>query len=77
MSRFGEAVEARLLAGDWPSASLASLAEFVTDGDHRPPPRVPAGVPHLTAKHVRHGQLSFDDCTFVSETGYRQTSSRY
>jgi type I restriction enzyme S subunit len=74
---FEDAVEARLLAAGWPSMTLASLAEFVTDGDHRPPPRAPAGVPHLTAKHVRGGQLTLQGCTFVSEEGYRQTRSRY
>lgn len=74
---FEEAVEARLLAAGWPSMTLASLAEFVTDGDHRPPPRAPEGVPHLTAKHVRGGQLTLQGCTFVSEEGYRQTRSRY
>ena len=74
---FEESVEAQLLAGGWRSMRLDALADLVTDGDHRPPPRVPAGIPHLTAKHVRSGQLSFDGCTFVSEEGYRQTSSRY
>jgi type I restriction enzyme, S subunit len=74
---FEEAVEARLLTGEWPSAPLSTLAEFVTDGDHRPPKRVARGVPHLTAKHVRNGQLTTDGCTFVSEEGYRQTSARY
>jgi type I restriction enzyme S subunit len=56
---------------------LQEIALFVTDGDHRPPPRVPAGVPHLTAKHVRNGAILFDDCTFVSEEGFKQTSKRY
>ncbi len=72
-----EAVEARLLAGGYQRMSLESLADLVTDGDHRPPPRVPAGVPHLTAKHVRRGRISLEGCTFVSEEGYRQTRSRY
>lgn len=74
---FEEAVEVGLLAANWQSMTLESLADFVTDGDHRPPPRVRSGVPHLTAKHVRRGRLSLEGCTFVSEEGYRQTSSRY
>jgi type I restriction enzyme S subunit len=56
---------------------LDAVASMITDGDHRPPPRVASGVPHLTAKHVRKGRLMFDGCTFVSEEGYAQTSRRY
>ena len=44
---------------------LDAVASMITDGDHRPPPRVASGVPHLTAKHVRKGRLMFDGCTFV------------
>ncbi|HZJ06430.1 MAG TPA: restriction endonuclease subunit S [Nocardioidaceae bacterium] len=56
---------------------VADLADFVTDGDHRPPKRVPQGVPHLTAKHIRNGRVTIDGCTFVSPEGFEQTRRRY
>lgn len=77
LAHLEEAIEGRLLVGLWPLEQLATVSEFVTDGDHRPPPRVATGVPHLTARSVRNGRLSLEGCTFVSEEGYRQTSARY
>jgi len=74
---FREAIEVRMLGAERVRVPLGELAELVTDGDHRPPPRVPEGVPHLTAKHIRHGLISFENCTYVSEDGYRQTAARY
>ena len=61
----------------WRWASLDELSEFVIDGDHNPPKRVGQGVPHVTAKGVRDGKITFDGCTFVSEQGFAQTASRY
>lgn len=61
----------------WAWASLEALSALVTDGDHNPPTRVEFGVPHLTAKNVKGWQLRFDDCSYVSETGFAQTSARY
>ena len=61
----------------WALASLDQISLFVTDGDHRPPARTPTGVPHLTAKNVREGRLSFEDTTFVSPEGFEQTRARY
>lgn len=61
----------------WQWASADQLAEFVTDGDHNPPPRVPVGVPHLTAKHIKRGQIIIEDCSFVSPADYERTALRY
>jgi type I restriction enzyme S subunit len=62
---------------DAPTATISSLAVFVTDGDHNPPKRVPQGVPHLTAKNVKAGRLLFEGTSFVSDEGYEQTRRRY
>lgn len=61
----------------WASARLAELANLVTDGDHRPPKRVPSGIPHLTAKNVRGGRFDLTGCSFVDDAGFAQTRSRY
>ena len=60
-----------------PRVALADIAEFVTDGDHRPPKRTNEGIPHLTAKHIKRGGISLDDCTYVSAEGFEQTRKRY
>jgi type I restriction enzyme S subunit len=62
---------------DEPRRPLIAAAEFVTDGDHNPPKRVPAGIPHLTAKNVKNGQLVFAGASFVSDEGFAQTRERY
>jgi type I restriction enzyme, S subunit len=66
-----------LLKHGWPTAPVADVADFVTDGDHNPPKRVANGVPHITAKCIRDGEISLTRCTYVSEEGYRQTAKRY
>jgi type I restriction enzyme, S subunit len=57
--------------------SVDAAATLVTDGDHNPPRRVPSGIPHVTAKGIRNGQIVLDGCTYVSEEGFEQTSRRY
>lgn len=32
--------------------TINEISEFVTDGDHNPPKRVPSGIPHVTAKGI-------------------------
>lgn len=62
---------------DWPLVPLSQTAELITDGDHNPPPRVTSGVPHLTAKNIRSGEIRVEGCTFVSLEGFEQTRRRY
>lgn len=56
---------------------LEAFAEFITDGDHNPPPRVASGIPHLVVRHVDRGELSVEDCTFISETDFERVKKRY
>jgi type I restriction enzyme, S subunit len=58
--------------------TLADISQFITDGDHNPPKRVPAGVPHVTAKGVRpDGSIDLSAGTYVTEEGFEQTARRY
>ena len=66
-----------LLPEGWCWATIEQLARVVVDGDHNPPQRVSAGIPHLTAKNVKNGFLQTDGCTFVSLEGFEQTRRRY
>lgn len=65
------------LPDSWDWASVSTLSDLVIDGDHNPPKRVDEGIPHLTARNVKNGALTFDKCSFVDAEGYVQTSSRY
>jgi type I restriction enzyme, S subunit len=61
----------------WRWATVSDIAKLVTDGDHNPPQRVSTGIPHLTAKHVKLGRLTYDDCTFISSSDFDRSSRRY
>jgi len=61
----------------WCWASVEEVSILVTDGDHNPPKRVSAGIPHLTAKNIKHHAITFDGCSFVTEEGFEQTKQRY
>lgn len=61
----------------WTWATIDMLSLLVTDGDHNPPKRHTSGIPHLTSKNVKGGALTLRGCSFVSDEGFAQTSSRY
>jgi type I restriction enzyme, S subunit len=47
--------------------SLSECCTFIKDGTHGSPARTPAGIPVLSAAHVRDGRLHFDSDRFTSE----------
>jgi len=53
--------------------SLSALAADVTDGDHMPPPKAPAGVPFITISNIvkRTRQIDFSN-TFTVPVAYFQ-----
>jgi len=61
----------------WIWTSVDQLSNFVTDGDHNPPKRVPEGVSHLTAKHIKGWRISFENCSYISLFDYERTRSRF
>jgi type I restriction enzyme S subunit len=65
------------LPDEWTWATLYQISQFVTDGDHYPPKRVPTGIPHLTSKHVKRWKLSYEDCSFISHEDYEIVKVRY
>jgi type I restriction enzyme S subunit len=65
------------LPDEWSWATLDQISQFVTDGDHYPPKRVPTGIPHLTSKHVKKWKLSYEDCSFISHEDYEIVKVRY
>jgi type I restriction enzyme, S subunit len=63
--------------GSWGWTSVDALAVLVTDGDHNPPKRVLAGIPHITAKGIKHGKVVFEGCTYVTSEDYVRSARRY
>ena len=60
-----------------PFRSLAEITEFIVDGDHNPPRRTVPGIPYLTAKHVKRGQISVKGATYISQEDFTRISRRY
>ena len=65
------------LPDSWTWATLGEVSSLVTDGDHNPPKRTVAGIPHLTAKSIKKWRINFDACTFVTQRDFEKTRSRY
>jgi len=61
----------------WKTMPLAEACEKITDGTHHSPPIQPAGIPYLTAKHIKENRTDFfSDPWFVSEGAHRAIFSR-
>jgi len=52
---------------DWPSANLGSLIHSASDGPHVSPTYADSGVPFLSARHVRPGEISWHDLKFLTQ----------
>jgi type I restriction enzyme S subunit len=61
----------------WAMSSLGDIAKFITDGDHNPPKRLTAGVPHLTARNITRGRIDTAGCTFISDADFGRIRKRY
>jgi type I restriction enzyme S subunit len=70
----------RLMVGDlprsWTAATIDQLCPIVTDGEHQTPPRTDSGVPLLSARNVRNGEVVFEPIDHVSEETYQSISRR-
>lgn len=61
----------------WETKALADVCKKITDGTHHSPPIVDAGVPYITAKHLKKTGLQFfNDPWFISEEDHRAIYSR-
>ena len=54
---------------------LLDCCEFISDGDHLPPPKSTEGVPFITISNITgQNKISFDDTMFVPESYYNGLS---
>jgi len=60
-----------------PVLKLSEVCEKITDGTHHSPPVVQEGVPYITAKHVKEGELRFfDKPWYVSKKDHAEIYAR-
>lgn len=50
----------------WPSATLGDLIISASDGPHVSPAYAKTGIPFLSTRHVRAGEIIWDDLKFLS-----------
>ncbi len=51
----------------WPTKTLVESCRLITDGTHYTPPSVQQGKPFLTVKDMHDGEVSFDECMFITD----------
>jgi restriction endonuclease S subunit len=56
---------------------MKEVSEFIVDGEHNPPQRVGKGVPYLTSKHIKHGFISTEGASFITEVDFASLRRRY
>jgi restriction endonuclease S subunit len=65
-----------VIPDSWVWASADALCSQITDGEHIQPRYQAEGVPMLTAKHVRDGFVTFEDCELISESDFKKCVAR-
>lgn len=64
------------IPNSWTWASADTVCSQITDGEHIQPPYQVEGVPMLTAKHVRDGFVTFEDCELISKADFDRCVTR-
>ncbi|RCJ40963.1 hypothetical protein A6770_36825 [Nostoc minutum NIES-26] len=54
------------LPDSWCWASLDELMKKIVDGSHHTPTYTDNGIPFLSVKDIRNGQIYFDNCKYIS-----------
>jgi type I restriction enzyme, S subunit len=63
--------EVGVIPEEWEVRSLNQACSKITDGTHDTPTPTRAGVPFLTAIHIKEGSIDFDHCLFLPIEDYR------
>lgn len=56
----------------WQWIRLHQLCKSIADGDHQPPPQVPAGIPFLVISNVSSGQIDLSNTRHVPQTYFEK-----
>jgi type I restriction enzyme S subunit len=69
-------VEPQLLPKEWTVARIEDICSEVVDGTHFTPEYLPEGVPFISVKDIRNGNIDFSDCKFISNEEHNELSKR-
>ncbi len=56
---------------------LDHFTSLITDGDHNPPKRTPAGIPHVLVQNIVGGAIDFANCTKIAVADLERAKKRY
>ncbi len=54
----------------WEWCRLSTISQYISDGDHQPPPQTDDGIPFLVISNVSNGFLDFTSTRYVSPDYY-------
>jgi type I restriction enzyme, S subunit len=71
-----EALKLPTIPNSWVWASADAVCSQITDGEHIQPPYQTAGLPMLSAKHVRDGFVTMEKAPLVSKADFQKAIDR-
>lgn len=66
----------KALPDSWSIKSAASVCTKITDGTHDTPATLKAGIPFITAIHVKNGKIDFNNCLYVDKDTHNSIFKR-
>ena len=80
LSKLDELVKSRFIEmfgnGKYPVCRLGDVCSKITDGTHKTPNYLDAGVTFISAKNIVNGELDFSDVKYISEQEYAEIQKR-
>jgi type I restriction enzyme S subunit len=76
LSKLDELVKSRFIelfeSGNYPVCRLGDVCSKITDGTHKTPNYLDAGVTFISAKNIVNGELDFSDVKYISDQEYAE-----
>ena len=80
LSKLDELVKSRFIelfeSGNYPVCRLGDVCSKITDGTHKTPNYLDAGVTFISAKNIVNGELDFSDVKYISDQEYDEIQKR-
>lgn len=80
LSKLDELVKSRFIelfeSGNYPVCRLGDVCSKITDGTHKTPNYLDAGVTFISAKNIVNGELDFSDVKYISDQEYAEIQKR-
>ena len=80
LAKLDELVKSRFIelfeSGNYPVCRLGDVCSKITDGTHKTPNYLDAGVTFISAKNIVNGELDFSDVKYISDQEYAEIQKR-